>query len=293
MKGTRYIFQLSDPRYCFWLLAMLAVAPAYSQPLSLEASQINQFLKTKTYVVLEPNPLREYNFLVPDLVNQIWSITPAEMVPYKEFNRLRTNPGNSFLILTEVYFENDKLDAKYQFLSLLMGGKYAGLNQMPEICTLPLSYLNQDEETYLYKLPAFLRFFQHFINQMSGKTGTIELDLKLFESNTPLLHDKILFLHPSEVSPELRNIQVLKKYYPYPVKFVEWSEIEEAIQSARQEVVFLHKVGPGTGKSRARCFKILMGAGDGQIYYFDYHMTGNNKEDAMLISDFQKINKTQ
>jgi hypothetical protein len=60
-----------------------------------------------------------------------------------------------------------------------------------------------------------------------------------------------------------------------------------------KNVVFLHKVGPEGSKLKARVYKILIGAGDSNFYYFDYHKVSPRKPDAFLEFDLKKIGKAR
>lgn len=271
------------------LLFIFSAVTLQAQDFALATSQIRPFLNTKTFVVLEPNPLREYNILIPEITGKEWTITTAGIISYDDFLTRRRDPLCSFLILTEVYFAADRLKTKYQFLSLLMGGNYPDINQMPELCTLPLAYLDADEDTYLYKLPALLRFMQQFILRYKDRDEDIKLDTALAGVNTPRLATKTLFLLSSDVEPGLLHQIQLGKAYPYPLKIVTQEELTEAISRGDPDVAFLHKVGPVNGKMKARCYKVIMGAGDGTVYYFDYHMADEGKYNGLLRSDFQKM----
>jgi hypothetical protein len=66
-------------------------------------------------------------------------------------------------------------------------------------------------------------------------------------------------------------------------------EIEQAIKDRRDDIVFLHKVGPEGTKMNARCYKIIIGAGDANFYYFDYHKITDKNPDGFLASDFKKL----
>ncbi|HQH41236.1 MAG TPA: hypothetical protein PK825_05785, partial [Bacteroidales bacterium] len=62
-------------------------------------ADIEQFFKTKTLVVLEDNPLMEYNILIQEVMKREWTITPFEVISFKEFEEKRKDPSYSFLVL--------------------------------------------------------------------------------------------------------------------------------------------------------------------------------------------------
>ncbi|KKL20826.1 hypothetical protein LCGC14_2451600, partial [marine sediment metagenome] len=85
-------------------------------------SDLDHFLETKTLVVKDNNPLNTFDSEIQKVMEQEWDITEWEMIPYDEFEEKRTDAGYSFLFLTTVTFEKDKLEAKYKFLNVSLGG---------------------------------------------------------------------------------------------------------------------------------------------------------------------------
>ena len=94
---------------------------------------LDQFFKTKTLVVLEKNPMLQYNINIKEVMKQHWTITEYDFISFTEFEEKRQDPQYSFLIMTQVSFEKDKLNARYNFLQLLQGKKAFRVNQMPEL----------------------------------------------------------------------------------------------------------------------------------------------------------------
>ena len=88
----------------------------------------------------------------------------------------------------------------------------------------------------------------------------------------------------------MKRLVILRK--SLKIIHVKWIfRIEKAIAEKNPNVVYLHKVGPEGGRLQARCYKVVLGAGDDQIYYFDYHTVSKSEGDGLLDSDFKKMNK--
>jgi hypothetical protein len=81
------------------------------------------FAKTKTLIVLDDNPMSEYNFRIKDVIKNNWTITEYGFISNKEFENKRFDPKYSFIINSIVTFNKDKTKARYNFLSLVMGSK--------------------------------------------------------------------------------------------------------------------------------------------------------------------------
>lgn len=253
---------------------------------------IKAFFKTKTLVVLEDNPLMEYNYIIKDIMKQEWNITEYDFITSKEFEEKRKDPQYSFLFMTLVTFENDKTDAQYRFVHLSLGGNYFRLNQMPDIASVPVAYFDVEEDSYAYKLGIMLRFIQNHAILLRDHPEIMSANvLEYYNKNIRDIKDKTLYVLENELTKEVNSVARIKSIYPYKFKIVTKEEIEEAIKERNENIVFLHKVGPEGTKLDARCYKIIIGAGDANFYYFDYHKINDKSPDGFLESDFKKLAK--
>ncbi|MFO7655505.1 MAG: hypothetical protein R6W78_00395 [Bacteroidales bacterium] len=276
----------------FMLLVTGLIKPVFSQSYIPTREDINTFFTTKTLVVLEDNPLLEYNMVIKDVMKQEWSITEYDFISFKEFEEKRKDAKYSFLLMTQVSFENDKTDAQYRFLHLSLGGDYFRLNQMPDIASVPAAYFNVEEDNYAYKLGILVRFIQKHALLIKERPEILSANvLKHYNNNIKDIKDKTLYLLESELAKDVNSVARIKKIYPYKIKIVTKEEIEQAIEERDDNVVFLHKVGPEGTKIDARCYKIIIGAGDANFYYFDFHKISEKNPDGFLASDFKKLAK--
>ncbi len=276
----------------FILLLVFVTNFAFSQKEVATQEEIKQFLKTKTLVVVDNNPLSEYNFEIKDVVKKSWKLTEFEIIDISEFEKKRKDPAYSFLTIDKVYYEKDKTQAQYEFLCLSLGGKYRTLSDMPQICTVPLCYFGVDEESYVYKIGTLINFMQNHVLLTSKNPDLNSKNIiKHYNKNISSVKDKTLYLVKDEMTKEANSESKIKTVYPYKFKFVTRDEIQEAIVNDNNDVVFLHKVGPEGTKRKARCFKILIGANDAKFYYFNYHMISDKKQDGFLLNDFKKLAK--
>lgn len=248
------------------------------------------FMKSKTMIVLDGTLLSEFNTVIEEVVKRSWTITPFEIISSKEFERLKHNPELSFLLTSAVTFDKDKTKARYRFLSLLMGEPNAKVKTMPDLCSLPLSYLQVEGESYFYKLEAFVIFIQNHVNNVLNNHKLIgEMGLKNYNKEKGALADKILYLTKEDLAKDINSERVISGIYPYEFKIVTRDDIAEAISRRDPKVVFLHKVGPEGTRIRARVYNILVGAADSKLYYFNYHMIKHASDDAFLLKDLKRL----
>lgn len=279
----------------FLVFTLLFIFPygGKSQKIFTKYDDYISFLNTRTLIVLEDNLLMEYNFEIQKIIEKEWTITEYEIIKYRDFNEKRTNPEYSFLLLTEVNFEKDRSGTRYNFMNLILGGRYNSLADMPDLSAVPLSYPDADEDLYLYKLGAMVRLMQNHVKQVLEYPEILNSDLKeYFNNNKASMKDKTLYLLKDEVSPELHVVSELKKIYPYNFKFVSTREIQEAIESRMKDVLFLHLVRPNDWTPGARCYKIILGAKDARYYFFDTIEMSRDNLPVLVPADFKKMVKS-
>ena len=279
--------------YIAFLLVMFSFIHLQAQREYLPtAEDLNHFQTTKTYVVLESNPISDYNIEIQDAVKKYWKITEYEFLSFDEFGDKSVDKNASFLYVAAVNFEKDKSYTRYKFLCLSLGGDYNSIDEMKDITNLPLSYHGVDEDRFSYKLGTIIRFMQDHIKLITDQPELVSQNVfKHYNENMADIKGKTLYLVEDELARDVSSEAKIRALYPNDVKIVEREEIKELIMAGDENAVFLHKVGPEGKKMNARVYKILIGAADGKFYYFDYHKTSAKKPDAFLGSDFKKLGK--
>ena len=259
--------------------------------------QLDQFFKTTTYVVLENNPMLQYNHLIKETVEKHWDVTKFEFVTFstEEFEKARLDPDKSFLIVNKVFFERDKTKAKYSYLCVQLGGDYQFVNQMPDIAQAPIAYDGLEEEYYAYKLGMLVRFLQNHIKltQEHPELNSKSILKYYYKNITADVQEKILYVTKSDLAKGFNTMKDIKAVYPYEVKLVTKDEVEAAIDSHNENVVFVHKVGPEGSKRKARCYNTIVGAADAKMYYFSWHMISDKKPEGLTKKDWKKLAKAK
>jgi hypothetical protein len=275
------------------LMVTIPLSLAYGQREYLPTEEdLELFHTTKTYVVLEGNPISEYNFEIKDAVEQYWDITEYEFLQYDDFFKKSRDPNASFLYTATVSFEKDKSNTRYTFLCLSLGGDHATLNDMKDVVNIPLCYFGVDEDRYTYKLGTLVNFMQKHVKMITEHPEMISQNIfNEYNDNMSEITGKTLYVIEDELENKIGSEARFRSVYPYAYKFVTREEVKEAIMNREKDVVFLHKVGPEGKKLSARVYKILIGAGDSNFYYFDYHKVNSRNPDALLEKDLKKLSR--
>ncbi len=279
------------------ILTLTAIAAttlsALAQSSTPTSADYAHFAETKTLAVLDANIFSDYNVALKRDMATDWTPTTVEYISEKQFESKRQDPQYSFFLTTTVTYPDDKVKTKYTYLSLLIGKANTKVTSMPDLISIPLAYYNNDDqEDYCYKMAAFIRFMLAHVEKMKADPSLIsDTPLLMYNKNKGSLANKTLYLLEEELDSDINTAAAIKKVYPYKVKLVTKDEIRQAIEDKDENVVFLHKVGPGKLNTKARCYKMLMGAADSQVYYFGYHNISSRKPDCLLKDDLKEIAK--
>lgn len=253
---------------------------------------LNHFFQTTTYVVLDNNPISEWNMKMQEHAKRHWHITPLKFITDTEFETLRKDIDKSFIVRMKFRFPKDKVKANYIYFSIVNGAAVNSMTDMPEICSVPLGYETADQGSWSYKLGSLLQFAQKHIQKLKSDPSTMGQNvLQYYNKNMSYMKGKELWVVQSDLAPDVRSLSSIRKAYDGVVRIVTVEDIEKAIDDRREDVVYLHKVGPERSNVKARIYKCLIGAGDDNFYYFDYHMMSSRKGDGLLKDDFRRLNR--
>lgn len=266
---------------------------AFSQQAVATHEQITAFYKSTTCIVLDDDAFNVYNSAIQEAVKNNWTLTKYQFITTKQFKDMSQNPGYSFLIQTNVFEEKNPTRILYTFLSLVVGEKGKKFEELPEICSFPLSYYDEETEKYEYKIGALILFIQNHINLTYVNSNLNNTNiLEYYKKNTSDIGTKEIYVIADELSKDVNSNSKISKYYKGKVKITTEEEIEKAISERNKNVVILHIVAPLLeDKKGGKCYKMLIGASDGKLYYFDSHLVTKKNFGVFLKQDFLNINK--
>ncbi len=276
----------------FLTAAVALVATAAMAQSTPTETDYQNFEQSHTFVVLDDNIMSDFNLAIESTMKSEWTPTKWDCITRKEFEEKRIDPSYSFLLTTTVTYEKDKTKARYTYLSLLMGKEKSKVNTMPDLISIPLAYTSVEDQKYVYKINAFVRFILKHVELMKENPKLISnTPLLYYNKNIKSLANKTLYVIKEELHKSIQTEAAFAKLYSHKFKFVTEEEVTQAIINHDKDVVFLHKVGPEVAKYNTRCFKIVMGADDSDIYYFDYHNITKDSPDRLLPADLKKMSK--
>jgi len=255
--------------------------------------QFKKFLSTTTYVVKTDNPFSNFNNVIEESINKVWTLTKFKIISTEEFENLKTNPANSFIFLSEAAFTQNKETISLDILNITLGTKSGNLNLMPDLGSAPLAYLPIDaeseeiEEQYLYFIPGILRFFQYNIKYQANQSQVVDLD-KLANINKKLLADKILYITSDNLAMDVNSIEKIAKIYSGRVKIASKEDIYNTLLNgdSKAAVAFAIKTN---GQIGLNCFKFIIDTNSGALIYYAIQEVKSKEEDGFTASDFKKL----
>ena len=256
------------------------------------ADEIESFYGTETLVVLENTMFSTYNSFIKSAMEEHWTLTLYKFVSVTDFNKERENPAYSFIVLTETKYDKDKSGSVFNFINLLLGKDVGRIEDLPEMCAIPLSYAGVEDVDYGYKVGIVLRFMQAHVKHLSDDPSiTGKKYLKYYNKFIPELTDKTILLSKSDLEPDLQSESRVKELYEHSIKVVDDDSIKEAIVGKSEKTLVLHMVGPLKERVGGMCFKMLIGVDDGRMYYYGEHVITPKRPRGLQENDLKRIGR--
>jgi len=267
------------------------ITNSFSQVNLASVEQVEKFYKTTTCVVKDGKPFSFFNDYLKEAVEKNWKATKFKTVEADDFEKLRQREDLSFLVFSEASYTERKQLVNLDVLNVVLGNKGKSLDNMPDLGSIPLAYADADETNYLYKLPALVKLIQYQINVIrQNKISSPQSLIDYHNKWNKDIKNKELWLLQDDLSQEINTLEKIKKVYPFNVKIKTKDELEEAIKSGK-DILFLHLVAPYEEGQTGKCWKFIISALDGKIYYADNHDSNSSDENVLKQKDFKSFAK--
>lgn len=259
----------------------------FANPPLASKQQIGMFKNSTTCVVLESGSI-SYNTYIKDAVQKYWKSTEFIFIDQQEFEKKRFDSRYSFLVLLKGVFDKDPGGVSYNYLSLVMGGSVNDMTDMPEICSIPLSYADDNNMSYGYAIPSIVKFMQIHALNLERKRFMISLTGLKFYNGSKDFKDKVLLLNKDMMASDASTPAQINAVFPNYVKMLTTSEIQEELASSPINTLFNFHVGPLKNSGSGKCFEMIFDV-DGNLYYYNYRKITNINEDGFNLNDFRRI----
>jgi hypothetical protein len=268
------------------MLILLGFTANANPPLASK-QQIGMFKNSKTCIVLDNSNI-SYNLFLTDAIKKYWKNTEFEFIDQLEFEKRRFNSNFSFLVLMKGVFDKDPSGISYNYMSLVLGDAARDVTNMPEICSIPISYSDEPTSDNGYAFPAIIQFMQKHATNLEKKRFIISmLGLKYYNHKIGF-NNKVLLLNKDKVAANADSPGKIATVYPYYIKLLTVAEIEAEIATNPVNLVFNFHVGPTTVSGSGKCFEMIFDV-EGNLYYYNYRKITNDNPDGFNLKDFKHI----
>ena len=166
---------------------------------------------------------------IKEAVEKSWTITPYEFITATQFDEMRKDPEKSFIVLIQVKFPGDKIEASYSFLSVLLGSAVKKITDMSGVGISFGADRIYDVMTQLNLFPAESAASSKLLFVNFGDQEAIEC-LKLLAQTRALGIASELYPDPAKMKKQLEYAN--KKNIPF-VALIGANEIEQNIANVK------------------------------------------------------------
>jgi hypothetical protein len=260
---------------------------AFGNPKLATKQQIGMFKNSKTCVVFESG-ITFYNAYIKDAVQKYWKSTDYEFIDQQEFEKRRSDSRYSFLVLIDGVWDKDPGGVSYSYITLVLGDAASNLTNMPELCSIPISYTGDLGADYEYVIPAIVKFMQKHAKNLETDRFFISLNGLNFYNGKAEFKDKVLLLNKDGMALYVDTPDRIKMVYPYYVKLLTASEIKDEIKSDPSNALFHFHVGPAENTGAGKCFEMIFDV-EGNLCYYNSRKITNDNGDGFNLNDFKYI----
>lgn len=239
---------------------------------AFQAMILKHWIFTDSIVVL---PFKEAKMLMKKNTDKYAMLRYAD----KTQDQIYKKTNDSIPVISWVLFnKNYRYDnlTRYDFRILTVTSLVIELPK--RVIEVSLPKLSPSEGDFIYAIRQMQYILNNVIVSESRNAKTLYKEIPLLNDQ---LKNKILLLdiHEMDAQEGLRNIEMIKKYYPYPVQLVSYTELENIIRSG--DTRYAMAVHSRYDFHNSTCY--VCNAGDGTIY----------SQFNVPTFDYGKIDQTQ
>jgi hypothetical protein len=274
-------------KFIFLMSMMFFSLGVLANPKMATQQQIGMFKNSKTCVVLEDG-INFYNSYIKDAVQKYWKTTEYEFISQQEFEKRRSDSKYSFLVLMDNVYDKDPGGISYNCINLVLGDPKANLTRMPELCSIPLSYSGDNVTDYEYVIPAIVKFIQKHAKNLEKNRLMISLKGLKYYNGSAGFQDKVLLLNKDGMALYVDTPDRIKTVYPYYIKLLTASEIQQELSTNPTNALFHFHVGPTENSGSGKCFEMIFDV-EGNLHYYNFRKITNDNKDGFNLNDFKNI----
>lgn len=249
---------------------------------------IRDFQSKVTKVVL-PSENGMTDLLIRDAVEAGWFISPYEFCSLEDFERLKGDSTYYFLIRVNGRHSRENEPAM-EFLSLVKGGAEAarGLDAMPEILSLPLQPIGDEQGRIFAFLPAYVKIIQAHVLKVIRENRNPFAGVNDYAAGVDGNPDRTILFGENDLAVP-GDAALLDEWFGGRARTASVAEVEGALQRAAADTLVSLVLAPEINQRGSYCYKMVISADTGELLFFRKHrMTARNGA-GFLTEDLKRL----
>lgn len=269
-----------------FVVASFILVDAEAVPTLATKQQVGMFLNSKTCIVKDDG-MNFYNAPIKEAVEKYWKITGYEFIDQTEFNKRKNDPKYSFLVMMDGAYDKDPGGVRYRYLTLVLGDGSGNLTNMPELCSIPLSYSGDNDTEFEYIIPVVIKFMQLHVRNLEKDRLPISINGLRYYNKTGFT-DKLIVFNSDKMAEAFNTPEKIATVCSNKVKLVAAADMVKELAAAKSGTLFHFHVGPLPEAPAGRCYEMLFDS-DGNLWYYNFRKVTNGNPDGFNASDFNSI----
>ena len=268
-------------------MAVLIPVSMFSQAqITTKKMKLEDFPEKVTKVVLSGNMF--IDGAIEDAVKNRWTVSPYEFCSFQEFESLKGKEDYYFLMVVTGQFRKES-GPGIEFLSLLKGGPEAekGLDKMLELITFPYAAVDSPSGRETVFLPLMLNIVQQHVLSSIATDIVAYSPLIAYSNNIGKIKGKQVIMAEEDLSADV--LQLEDDYLKAPIVVTDMDTADEYVAGNVADAVVSYTVCPEDPQPGAFCYKMLVNAEDGELYYFRKHRITRKTGPGFLVEDMNRI----
>lgn len=274
----------------FTVVSLFVSTITFAQPKLFSKKHDLKDIGEKTLMVVTGNN-SFVNLSIKESVNRLWDLSKVDFCDMNEFEKIKSDSSYYFLVKLDGQFKKEE-DPGIEFLSLLKGGAPAimGTENMYDVLSLPLQPVNDGSGYILPFIDTYIKIFKAHVGRVQeNKIVANTMGLSFYANRLGKISKKNVLINKEDMS-EMITEDYINDSFKTNGKVVESDDIEEALEKALPGILVSISIAPEEPKNNASyCYKMLVGADDGDLYYFRKQKINAKNPKGFLPEDIKKI----
>ncbi len=273
----------------FTLILISLATLSFAQPkLFSKKEDLKDIGKKRLMVVTDNNSI--LNLSIKEAVGKHWDLSAVEFCTPETFEEIKSDTSYYFLTKVLGQFKKED-DPGMEFLSLLKGGPDAiiGVEKMYDVLSLPLQPTEDSGEYILPFIETYIKIFKAHVLRVQESKIAATIGIGWYSNRLSGIGKKNIFVNEEDLSV-FTTKEFVEAQLKENAKIVDTDTAAEAMEKALPKILVTISIAPQEPQTnKSYCYKMLVGADDGDLYYFRKQKVTAKSPKGFLPEDIKKI----